>query len=97
MAERITSTDMSLYLPSLEATFDARRMEDANGREQGQGDDSSSEVVLFVSDLGLIKMDRDAQSKCTKTTWLLKPKVVLQASFILDPTKSQNGAASQTK
>ncbi|KAE9395090.1 hypothetical protein BT96DRAFT_1022155 [Gymnopus androsaceus JB14] len=52
MNERVTSTEMMLYLPPCGASFKAREMEDADGGKSSNG------VVMLVGEMGL---DEDRQ------------------------------------
>lgn len=76
MLESITSTDMAIDLPRPGAVFDMKRMQDADG------DGSSSGVVLFVSDMGLKRKDRNISKGKDEITVLLRPKVFLEAAFM---------------
>ncbi|KAE9397394.1 hypothetical protein BT96DRAFT_977052 [Gymnopus androsaceus JB14] len=84
MNERITSTQMALCVPRSGVNFDVETMENEDGEE------SSSGVVLFVSDMGLKKIDRDVSSGKDLDTILLKPKVLLREAFM-----AQSEGASQ--
>lgn len=77
MLESITSTEMAIDLPRPGVAFDMRVMQDADG------DGSSSGVVLFVSDMGLKRKDRNNSNGKDETTILLRPKVLLEAAFTL--------------
>ncbi|KAF9068278.1 hypothetical protein BDP27DRAFT_1448477 [Rhodocollybia butyracea] len=79
MNERITSTDMMLYVPALGLPFNAQIMEDESGGE------SSSGTVLLVAEMGLMRVDKDSLGGAKRTV-LLKPKVFLRESFVKQET-----------
>ncbi|KAF9068283.1 hypothetical protein BDP27DRAFT_1364175 [Rhodocollybia butyracea] len=79
MNERVTSTDMMLYVPALGVPFDAQTMEDADGGE------SSSGTVLLVPEMGLKRVAKNSAGR-DETTVLLKPKVYLRESLVKQKT-----------
>ncbi|KAF9068281.1 hypothetical protein BDP27DRAFT_1448480 [Rhodocollybia butyracea] len=82
MNEHVTSTDMMLYVPALGIPFNAQIMEDEDGGESSSGGgESSSGTVLLVAEMGLMRVDKDSAGP-DKRTVLLKPKVLLQESFV---------------
>ncbi|KAF9068289.1 hypothetical protein BDP27DRAFT_1421992 [Rhodocollybia butyracea] len=90
MNERVTSTDMMLCVPGLGTSFDAQNMEDADGGE------SSSGTVLFVTEMGLMRVDKDPAGR-DKVAVLLKPKVFLQESFIKQETPKVRAEVQRRK
>ncbi|KAF9068280.1 hypothetical protein BDP27DRAFT_1327384 [Rhodocollybia butyracea] len=90
MNERVTSTDMMLYVPDLGTPFNAQIMEDADGGELSSG------TVLFVSEMGLMRVDKDPAGR-DKSTVLLKPRVFLQESFFKQETTKAVGSKVQRR
>ncbi|KAJ3998693.1 hypothetical protein F5050DRAFT_1743426 [Lentinula boryana] len=75
----LTFMDLALDIPAQGANFDARMMEDADGRKSSHS--SSSGIILLTSELGLKDMDTSVHGRKQETSILLRPKVVLREVF----------------